>query len=652
VLTSGYYSAGAAPGSGVCREARNGVCVQYKEEVTDRKEGPTRVREAQTGCTAETSSADHCASGKCDVTIGGKTYCSQCAAGYVPIDGTCTQVGVNTNGKCLKAGGQPLTDDTQCGQCGAGYFLHKGGCYQFGGEVGKLICTDPSTANSPPTAGTCTTCASGYFKNPTQAANKPPCIVCNDTTGDGTSMGKAGCATCEPPESPGVAKCTACLDSFFGTGSAEDITCAPCTGDCQTCKGTATQCTSCKPETNPYWKKDTNLDTGTCVSEENCKAGSTYFPTTDKTSQKKICTPCSDAANGGIADCQTCSTSGTAVTCSACTTPTKKPNADGTKCFACSNSGTTASCDRCSADGVCEACASGKVLTPTLLCLDDCGGLPGYYADTANKRCAKCSEGCKECTGAATQCTACPAGKRLAYANSADYGTCVEECAASTGSASGSCRTCGASIGGTKYCSGCSVGAEIPVNGVCQTNPSRAAICAEPDNAGGCNKCAAGYFLLEKGCYEAAKQPGVQVCKTADGGLCTTCASGLAASGGDCSAQTCHASCRTCSAASDASKCRTCADGYYRQSSDTTDGECQRCSQGKEGCTLCKYSSGFICLSTDPFSGGSGDNTADPSVNKTGLSSGAIAGISVAVIVVVGGLVGFLCWWFVCRGKA
>eukprot|EP00701_Giardia_intestinalis_P003462 XP_001707286.1 VSP, putative [Giardia lamblia ATCC 50803] len=34
------------------------------------------------------------------------------------------------------------------------------------------------------------------------------------------------------------------------------------------------------------------------------------------------------------------------------------------------------------------------------------------------------------------------------------------------------------------------------------------------------------------------------------------------------------------------------------------------------------------------------------------LSTGAIAGISVAVIVVVGGLVGFLYWWFICRGKA
>ena len=67
-------------------------------------------------------------------------------------------------------------------------------------------------------------------------------------------------------------------------------------------------------------------------------------------------------------------------------------------------------------------------------------------------------------------------------------------------------------------------------------------------------------------------------------------------------------------------------------------------------------------MSCDPPAGDSGPVTcyvtqsptvdpADPSANKGGLSSGAIAGISVAVIVVVGGLVGFLCWWFLYRTK-
>ena len=592
----------------MCREARDGACVRYVEEnsVDGGRHGtPVGVR-AASQCTDATNQ-QKCEQNSCNVLIGENTYCSKCSNinTEAPIDGVCKTINGDASGCQVKSD----SADGTCASCtGANYFLHKGGCYKIGQAPGNAICTNTQASS---TVGECTACAPGYFKNPTAAgAAVPPCIACNDTTGFADSTGSSNtykgvlnCEVCSPPTTPAGAR----ADSVA-------------------------VCTKCG---NSKYLKD-----GTCVESTECKT--TTFPKADTSAGNK-CVLCNDNTNGGISDCKTCSKTDTTLKCLTCTTDTKKPNADGTKCFACPNSGTTANCDRCSADGVCEACASGKVLTPTLLCLDDCGGLPGYYADTANKRCAKCSEGCKECTGAATQCTACPAGKRLAYANSADYGTCVEECAASTGSASGSCRTCGASIGGTKYCSGCSVGAEIPVNGVCQTNPSRAAICAEPDNAGGCNKCAAGYFLLEKGCYEAAKQPGVQVCKTADGGLCTTCASGLAASGGDCSAQTCHASCRTCSAASDASKCRTCADGYYRQSSDTTDGECQRCSQGKEGCTLCKYSSGFICLSTDPFSGGSGDNTADPSINKGGLSSGAIAGISVAVIVVVGGLVGFLC---------
>ena len=149
----------------------------------------------------------------------------------------------------------------------------------------------------------------------------------------------------------------------------------------------------------------------------------------------------------------------------------------------------------------------------------------------------------------------------------------------------------------------------------------------------------------------------MQVCSDATGsnGLCKTCANGLPADNGNCSAQKCHPSCKTCSAASDASKCKVCADGYYRETADGIDGECKLCSQGKEGCTFCKHSGvGFTCLSTDPFSGSGDDaNPVDPSSNnRSGLSTGAIAGISVAVVVVVGSLVGFLCWWFICRGKA
>ncbi|ESU40321.1 Variant-specific surface protein, partial [Giardia duodenalis] len=298
------------------QRARDGACVRYAEEVTDKKKEPTRVREAPAGCTAETSSADHCASGKCDVTIGGKTYCSQCATGYVPIDGTCTQVGVNTSGKCLKAGGTAVgQDDTHCGQCGANYFLHKGGCYQIEGTPGSAIC---KTAGA---AGICQACQAGYFKNPANSNQKDSCIACGDTTGDTTNNNKGvqNCATCtvEGAETTGkTAKCTACVDGYFA--NSDGSACGACddNANCATCSGAATQCTSCKGTgTKLYFKKGTG-ETGECVAEADCNGN--YLPTTD-TSQKKICTLCSDATNSGIADCQTCSKSGTAVKCSACT---------------------------------------------------------------------------------------------------------------------------------------------------------------------------------------------------------------------------------------------------------------------------------------------------------------------------------------------
>ena len=83
-----------------------------------------------------------------------------------------------------------------------------------------------------------------------------------------------------------------------------------------------------------------------------------------------------------------------------------------------------------------------------------------------------------------------------------------------------------------------------------------------------------------------------------------------------------------------------------------------KCSENSNGitgvpnCVSCKEPSGASGTVTCYVTQTPTIDPADPSVNKGGLSSGAIAGISVAAVVVVGGLVGFLCWWFICRGKA
>ena len=71
-----------------------------------------------------------------------------------------------------------------------------------------------------------------------------------------------------------------------------------------------------------------------------------------------------------------------------------------------------------------------------------------------------------------------------------------------------------------------------------------------------------------------------------------------------------------------------------------------RCPENaREDGVLCKCVEGYA-PSADGLS------CASSSTNKSSLSTGAIAGISVAAVVVVGGLAGFLCWWFLCRGKA
>ncbi|ESU39871.1 Variant-specific surface protein, partial [Giardia duodenalis] len=118
----------------------------------------------------------------------------------------------------------------------------------------------------------------------------------------------------------------------------------------------------------------------------------------------------------------------------------------------------------------------------------------------------------------------------------------------------------------------------------------------------------------------------------------------------------CAEGCSVCTSGN-TQQCTVCLAGYYLSNS-----KCFNCTaDSNEGSNAIKGVPN--CVSCAPPAGNTGTVTcyvtqsptvdpADPSVNKSGLSSGAIAGISVAVIAVVGGLVGFLCWWFVCRGKA
>ena len=395
--------------------------------------------------------------------------------------------------------------------------------------------------------------------------------------------------------------CTTVL-AGIGPGTA----CTPPIAGCATCTSTGGEqtCLTCDPSSNKV-----RPDKKGCIAK--CPANSNDV--------------------GGICTCtEAYQPSDNGLTCvpkaGACNTP---------NCKACDNPKT----DR----EVCTECNDSNYLTPTNQCVSDCTAISGYYGDDNGKKtCKKCNDACAECKGAASnQCTACPAGKKLTYtadSNPNNGGTCGDACKVSADGTG--CETCGAQIGGTAYCSKCKTSTQAPLNGNCAAS-SRAAFCATI-TSGACTKCNEGYFLKDGGCYQTDRQPGKQVCSSAQGGTCQTCANGLQVQSGACG--NCHPTCATCSTADDPNKCKTCATGYYKTSN--SDGPCMKCSEKISGCKQCVSSSdsSVICLESEVGTGGS--------TNRSGLSTGAIAGISVAVIVVVGGLVGFLCWWFLCRGKA
>ncbi|ESU40073.1 Variant-specific surface protein [Giardia duodenalis] len=291
---------------------------------------------------------------------------------------------------------------------------------------------------------------------------------------------------------------------------------------------------------------------------------------------------------------------------------------------------------RAAVDGVCSECNTA-------------GGFFKHPDAVATKQsCILCNEtenisnvkgvvGCSACTPPKTAesltpatCTKCASPKYL----KADGTECLTDATKCTtpaefgkadSSAGNKCVSCGDEAAGVAGCAEC-------------TAPT------EPTNKPTCTKCSGDNYLktvdgtttcVTKGDCNGAYFPNDSVdskkqcilCnKATTGGIdgCTECA--LLSSPSRAVLITCSACVSGKKPNTSGSQCIACdIDGCARCS------EASKCSQCGDGYRL----ESDTCVST-------GGN----------LSSGAIAGISVAAVVVVGGLVGFLCWWFVCRGKA
>ncbi|ESU40209.1 Variant-specific surface protein [Giardia duodenalis] len=575
-----------------------------------------------------------------------------CVATFVPINGVCAKAA--NNDKCKDTNGSTDADQT-CKKCLLQTFMYKGGCYSTSDAPGSTMCKIAAD-------GVCTVAADGnaYFVPPEtdRDATKQSVIPCGDVEeitvkNDHKYKGVLHCTQCGTPNAASdtttavAATCTACEDGYFINGAA----CTACDEQCATCEDTNSdsKCKSCK---EGYFLGAANGQQGKCIQcnnleDQSWKGVQNCAKCTSSNTQNTpaTCTECAEnyylKTNGGATSCVT------AEQCGEGFFATTVENIK--KCVSCSTTknGGIENCAKCSLvpssarAGVavtCTECTSNKLSPLGDACLTACPAGTYETGDT-NKVCTPCHASCSSCSDAGeSSCTACYPGSVLNYGSTAGKGTCIPEC---TGKYAENCADgqCTASIAGSKYCSKCK-SEYVPVDGVCvpaETARAAPAGCT-PDKANGvCTACTNAYFLQSGGCYQAAVYPGNTLCTTAASGKCTSCANGQQVDSGTGSCPACDPTCKTCTTANDPTKCSACFSGYYLDA-------------GK-ACKKCSETSGNIqgvenCISCVPPANNQGSVTCyvkTSGSNSTGganLSSGAIAGISVAVITVVGGLVG------------
>ena len=655
-----------------------------------------------------------CQADKCE-TVGSAEICTQCKAGGVPVGGFCWPPGSPQAAAagCTQADGTALDKTAAtCEKCGDGYFLFMGGCYNKDAHPGSDICTKAEGG----LCTACKTDNNYIFQNKaTTVTPGSECILCSDATQKDGVTGVANCATCTAPQSTGAATCTECQDGYYKDGNGActkcHTDCETCSGagqdHCTSCKAgkylNGNQCAD-----NCGNDKYADPESGTC------KACNTIAECTtcsfDKTTGKPQCTACGQKMVKTELDGTT-----TCVDAAGCATDNVDGshflNDGSTKCILCSdtnegdaNNQGTLGCKTCKKNGAnkptCSACLDGYFGTATCAaCGDNCA----TCTQTGNNQCTKCKpgffmkgngpgeclpcdnaqggiDGCAECdnnTGS-LKCTKCKPNRKPA-GNTGDL-TCTEKtCEDETacGGTSGACDAIVIDANGKEhhYCSYCGEANKFPINGVCVSNANGNTGCT--NNV--CKSCTQGYFLYMGGCYSTTNAPGNYMCKTAANGVCTAVSENNKyfivpeAANAQQSVLACSNPLGTLVDPQGTAKayvgvygCSQCKAPTQLEAPGMTAAICTACDNSKKpnrdgsGCVTCSDTNCKSCVMDNiceecnsGFSlDSSGASCVSSGTNRSGLSTGAIAGISVAVVAVVGGLVGFLCWWFVCRGKA
>ena len=243
----------------MCREARDGACVGYAEEMRAETKGQLSADACEE---VIDGAANTCKT--CGAVIGGVSYCSACnvddsGTASAPVDGQCTP----ENNKC------PKKSAGVCTQGAHESFMFKGGCNATANAPGNTMC---EAAN----AGICITAKQGYFVPPGADNAHQSVISCADETpvvlaSNKQYKGVANCLKCTTPENGDgaetnakAATCTECASGYFVDTGNGNI-CSACAKNCLTCAdGTPDKCKSCTPET--HFLGATSGQTGKCVS--------------------------------------------------------------------------------------------------------------------------------------------------------------------------------------------------------------------------------------------------------------------------------------------------------------------------------------------------------------------------------------------------
>ena len=268
-----------------------------------------------------------------------------------------------------------------CATCKSGFFT-VANSGSWGGFTECFACI-PGCTSCKGTASNCSTCGTGFTKVNGVCVCSTAGTFVNVNTGTCTTCVLAipGCGTCV---AGAVTTCSNCLDKFYRVNG----TCVACAPNCNIC--TAYACTSCQA---------TFVMTGTTCS---CSTS----PQMVLNTTSNTCVLCT----AYVAGCATCTTTGSPITCDACSVGTYRDNST-----TCTNCPTL--CTTCTSAAVCGNCTNNLVIVNSTC---GCDANTENYLNSLTKSCISCNQAFPSCTACGLNsstsvltCTACDSNSFL-----------------------------------------------------------------------------------------------------------------------------------------------------------------------------------------------------------------------------------------------